>query len=295
MMKTEVGEARVNRIAFKNILYLTDFSEQSAAALPFAEALARGYGASVHALHVLTPVIPRGCTAAIEADEALAADEMKKVEARFKDVKHDAVVAEGAQLWPAVEQAISRQQIDLIVAGTHGRTQASKLLLGSAAEEIFRRSSVPVLTIGPSVRKSSVGQGVFRSILFATDFSKSCETAAPFAVSLAEEVDARLVLLYVAPEVGAKERAEIDISQVVEDLRALVPAEARLWCRPTAAVSYGDPADRILEAATERDADLIVLGVRDPGVRLGAATHLERAIAHKVVAHARCPVLTVRG
>jgi nucleotide-binding universal stress UspA family protein len=34
----------------KNILYLTDFSEPSEAALPFAATLARGYGAKVHAL-----------------------------------------------------------------------------------------------------------------------------------------------------------------------------------------------------------------------------------------------------
>ena len=40
---------------------------------------------------------------------------------------------------------------------------------------------------------------------------------------------------------------------------------------------------------------LIVLGVRDAAGRLGAATHLERTTAHKVVAHATCPVLTVRG
>ena len=52
---------------------------------------------------------------------------------------------------------------------------------------------------------------------------------------------------------------------------------------------------RILEAAKEHDADLIVLGVRDAAARLGAATHLERTTAHKVVAHAACPVLTVRG
>jgi len=38
-----------------------------------------------------------------------------------------------------------------------------------------------------------------------------------------------------------------------------------------------------------------VLGVRNVAGYLGAATHLEWTTAHKVVAHARCPVLTVRG
>jgi hypothetical protein len=43
------------RVTLKNVLFLTDFSEPSEAALPFAVAIAREYGATVHALHVLTP------------------------------------------------------------------------------------------------------------------------------------------------------------------------------------------------------------------------------------------------
>jgi len=47
--------AEGTRVVLKNVLYLTDFSESSAVALPFAVAIARNYGATVHALHVLTP------------------------------------------------------------------------------------------------------------------------------------------------------------------------------------------------------------------------------------------------
>jgi nucleotide-binding universal stress UspA family protein len=79
------------------------------------------------------------------------------------------------------------------------------------------------------------------------------------------------------------------------ELGELIPKDAELWCRPETVVKYGNPADEILEVARKHGADLIVLGVRDAGKRLGAATHLERRTAHKVVAHAHCPVLTVRG
>jgi Universal stress protein family len=51
---------------------------------------------------------------------------------------------------------------------------------------------------------------------------------------------------------------------------------------------------RRAKTAKERSSDLIVLGIRDASGRIGAATHLARATAHKVVAHALCPVLTVR-
>ena len=71
--------------------------------------------------------------------------------------------------------------------------------------------------------------------------------------------------------------------------------EAELWCDPHFAVEHGPIAEKILEAAQQRKADLIVLGVHRASGFPGAATHLPMAIAHKVVTHAECPVLTVRG
>jgi len=283
------------RVQLRNILYLTDFSEPSRAALPFAAALARTYGATIHALHVLTPAIPATCPDAVQADEELASAEMAKVESQLADVVHDTGMTKWVPLWPAVEQAIMYQHIDLIVIGTHGRTHAQKLLLGSFAEEIFRRASVPVLTIGPGVQKEIANRGIFRDVLFATDFSKPCQAAAPYAVSLAEENHSRLMLLYVAAEPATSEQGKIGISDVMHGLHDVVPTEARARCHPVAIVKYGKPADRILEVAVERQADLIVLGVRNAAGHLEAATHLDRATAHKVVVQAPCPVLTVRG
>ena len=92
-----------------------------------------------------------------------------------------------------------------------------------------------------------------------------------------------------------KRTPEDSVANAMHQLYELVPPEAELWCRPEATVRFGNPAERILEAAMELEADLIVLGVRDAAGHLGAATHLERTTAHKVVARATCPVLTVRG
>jgi nucleotide-binding universal stress UspA family protein len=75
----------------------------------------------------------------------------------------------------------------------------------------------------------------------------------------------------------------------------LVPPEAEMWCELHFAVEHGPAAEKILEVAKQRKADLIVLGVRRPSGFPGAATHLPMATAHKVFTHAACPVLTVRG
>lgn len=292
------------RISLKNILFLTDFSEPSEAALPFAAAVARGYGAKVYALHVFMPApyvytTPELGAAAIEAEEENAKAEMRRVESAFAGLPHETIVERGIGVWSAVQQAMKDHSIDLIVLGTHGRTGAEKFLLGSVAEEIFRCSPVPVLTIGPGVRNGAHSGGRFHRVLFATDFTADSAAAAPYALSLAQENRARLVLLHVMrhPEArnGEEEnRFELSVAEAIHQLYETVPKDLELYYPPEVAVEYGEPADRIVAAAQQRRADLIVLGVRDAAGHIGAATHLERATAHKVVAHARCPVLTVR-
>ncbi len=288
------------RVTLKNILYLTDFSEPSEAALPFAIAVAREYGAKVFALHVFMPQpymppIPELTLPATEAQEEAAKAEMQRVESQLAGLPHETIVERGVAVWATLEQAVKNYQIDLLVLGTHGRTGAQKLLLGSVAEEIFRRSSVPVLTIGPQVRNGVHSGGRFHGVLFATDFTRESLAAAPYAISLAEENDARLFVLHVMPHPGGKMHPEGTAADAMHKLHELLPKDAEMWCRPEALVRYGNPAEQILKAAAERGGDLVVLGVRDAAGYLGAATHLERTTAHNVVAHAPCAVLTVRG
>jgi nucleotide-binding universal stress UspA family protein len=290
-------------VALKNVLFLTDFSEPSEAALPFAVSIAREYGAKVHALHVLTPTpyvysFPDLTVAAIEAQEESAQAEMARVAAQLAGLPYETMIERGVEVWPTLEQVMGKCEADIIVLGTHGRTGAQKFLLGSVAEEIFRRSSVPVLTIGPRAHSGTHNAGKFHRVLFATDFTPESLAGAPYAISLAQENQARLMLLHVIRDHELRKHptlGESSVANVMFNLSELVPRDAELWCRPETVVEYGDPGERIPEAASDHGADLIVLGVRDAAGRLGAATHLPRTTAHKVVAHAGCPVLTVRG
>jgi nucleotide-binding universal stress UspA family protein len=299
MASLEVGA----RITLKNVLYLTDFSEPSEAALPFAISVAREYEAKVHAFHVLIPTVytyttPELIEASLEAQEEAVRVNMQRVEAQLTGLSYECLVERGTGIWPPIERAIEDFSIDLIVLGTHGRTGAKKLLLGSVAEEVLRRSHVPVLTIGPAEHGGAHRAAKFRRVLFATDFTKESLAAAPYAISMAQENNARLVLLHVMrePEALPTDRTAEDVrSSMMYQLNEIVPATAELWCRPEAVVQLGHPAEQILKVAKERDADLIVLGIRDAHGFIGAATHLERTTAHKVVVHATCPVLTVRG
>jgi len=50
------------------------------------------------------------------------------------------------------------------------------------------------------------------------------------------------------------------VANVMHQLYELIPPEAEPWCRLEATVRFGNPAERILEATMEIEADLIVLG-----------------------------------
>jgi len=293
----------LTRIKVKNVLYLTDFSEPSEAALPYAAAIAREFGGKLYALHVLTPQpyvysTPETTVTAMEAQEEAAQEGMERAGAHLAGLVHETIIENELGVWPAVERAIKELKIDMIVVGTHGRSGIERLLLGSVAEEIFRRSPVPVLTIGPWAAAAVHNGAKFHRIVFATDFTKASLAAAPYAIALAQENQSRLTLLHVMKERSRKDGDKfgaISVADAMHSLLEIVPPEAELWCRPEAAVQYGNPPEKILEAAKDRGADLIVLGVRSATGHLGAATHVERATAHNVVAHAQCPVLTVRG
>lgn len=292
-----------NRIAVKNILFLTDFSEPSAAALPFVTAIAHTYGSEVHALHVLLPaplanMTPEMAASMLDQQEETARNEMQQLDTELMGMQHETHIERGVDIWPVLSEVVRDRNIDLIVLGTHGRTGLQKFLLGSTAEEIFRRSSVPVLTIGPAVQYSPHSGGRFHCVLFATDFNTLSDTAAAYAISLAQENHARLVLLHVLPAPGRPKFArpvELSVAEAMHRLRSLVPEEAELWCRPEALIQHGEVCQQILTSVEQCGADLIVLGVRGMGALAGVTTRMQKATAYNVVIQAQCPVLTLRN
>jgi nucleotide-binding universal stress UspA family protein len=290
------------RVSLKSVLYLTDFSEPSEAALPFAFSIARKHGAHLYALHVLLPCIAASMTPeltamAVAAAEESAQAEVERLDSQLAGVPHDTVIERAIDVWDAVERAIKEFRIELIVLGTHGRTGAEKLLLDSVAEQIFRRSAVPVLTIGPNVHHGAHSAAEFHRVMFATDFTPASLAAAPYAVSFVEEDDARLILLHVmkTPQQDKSgTRTELSVAEAIHKLYEVLPEHNGSPCSPVVVVEFGDPGERILEIARLRHADLVVLGGR-ASAHPEAVTHLGRATAHNVVAHAPCPVMTVCG
>lgn len=285
-------------LTFDHILLPTDFSSASATALAYAKAFARDYGSKLFVTHAVTPTPPmfipiEPVPIDLDAEWKDAQAQLRKFldSEPLRDTLHDGILERG-ELCNVIEDVIHRHAIDLIILGSHGRHGLKKLVLGSAAELIFRHAACPVLTVGPRVAEPQGDALAFKNIVFATDFSAGSLKALPFALSLAEENQAALSLLHVMPLVPMQHQVYV-AGGVKKQLEDLIPAEARDWCQPAPVVSFEFPAEGILHLAAAQSADLIVMGVRKRAPR--ASAHLPWAIAYEVISHATCPVLTVRG
>jgi len=292
------------RIALKNILFATDFSPCSNVALSYALSVARRYGATLHAAHVMPTeadmlyLSPESWQAASEEENQIVSRYVDQLENQLRGLPHRVLTPRG-RVADALAEVVEACQIDLLVLGTHGRTGVRKLLMGSVAEEVFRRAACPVLSVGPNVFRKPHREAEFQGILFATDFSPASLAALPYAISLAEEDEARLWLLHVVgqPAAGIAD-LEATTSFLLRRLRELIPPEAEPWCHSECLVEFGElfasPVERILQVAEERAVDLIVLGVRPVRSNVGLVTHLASTTA-QILTQAACPVLSVRG
>ena len=288
-----------SRISVKNILFTTDFSEASAAALPYVRALAKWFGAKVVIAHSAPPL----AALALPLDPIpLEMDlEWESAQSQMKDfirtnplpgLESLAIVCRG-EIGNTLADMVERHAIDLVVVGTRGREGVRKLVLGSGAEQIFRRASCPVLAVGPNVKRSEVEFESWKHILFATDFSEGSLRALPYALSIAEENQAQLTMAHMVSLVPMLRQNSVEAA-AKQRLLALLPPEAANWCTADCVVRFEFPSDGILRIAEQRGADLIVMGVHKTNAPR-ASSHIPWAIAYEVVCHAKCPVLTVRG
>lgn len=306
-------------IEIRRILCPIDFSDYSRRALDHAIAIARWYGSTVTALHVfpLAPVMayPPGAPGyepfvLTSVDRSRLLEDMKSFIAAESapGVSLDAVIRQGSPATEILDHA-GALPADLLVIGTHGRSGFERLLLGSVTERVLRKATCPVLTV-PRGQADAVPAApvLFRQILCPVDFSASSMHALNHAMSMAQEADAHLTVLHVmtyeheygpeAPGVaaGADELTLARFRQQYEDnarqrLREAVPDTVAAYCSVDTMITGGKPGHEILRVATDRQSDLIVIGVQGRGV---ADLMFFGSTTQQVVRQAACPVLTLR-
>jgi nucleotide-binding universal stress UspA family protein len=193
-------------LRLKSVLLATDLSPASVKPLHHALAIARHYRAKLYVAPVVSP-IPY-LMAGPEALELSCEGASRDLQTLERELVHDGsldsldrqFIMRRGGVWEELQEVIFQKQIDLVVIGTHGRRGIEKLLLGSAAEQVFRHADCPVLTVGPhSYLEGRVEWAETQTYLFASDFGEASLGALPHAVSLAKGTKAKLVLVHVVP------------------------------------------------------------------------------------------------
>jgi len=296
-------------LTFRSILCPVDFSDHSVQALRFAVGLAGRDKARLTVLTVNERFLVEAAAAAHYGPEYVAHEAAKEVRGLF-----ESLVSTGV-LWAPVPHIIVRtgkvegeilecaveQNADLIVMGTHGLGGYRKMFFGSVTEHVLRRSSVPVLAVPLSDRRTVVFSDrgpLFNlsGILVPIDFSPPSEQQLRLAAELARGFGTSLLVVHVVAEVrvhgglhdAVKAHDHVRLREARERLARLtsanghdVPVETR--------VAYGHPADEIARIAIEHEVGLVVMGLTGEG----ASGSRPGSVAYRVLTMAPVPVLAL--
>ena len=303
-------------MSVRHLLVPTDFSPHAGAALRHALALAEAFNATVRLLHVVNDPRAGGYglgDAYVQVDQWRSAAEAE-ARARLEEladasdgptVRTDVVERAQLDVADAIAEYTERFPIDLVVMGTHGREGVGRLVLGSVANALIRRSACPVMTVRDrdEDENQTAAPGAYETLLAPIDFSEHSRRALHLAKEIAHPYGATRHLLFVAekrvlptfsdtglPGVGVVEMDPEIVENAAEALEAFdnhVDGPAG----PCAChVVEGDVAATIVEFAEANRADLIVMATR-------GLTGIDRFVlgsnTERVVRRAPCPVLTV--
>ena len=281
-------------VPFRNILFPTDFSAHSQAALKYATAFARhSHG------RVLLFSVQDG-----KAAENLQSQVKELLSDPLLDgVEVEPLLVEGE---PAAEiaQAAMDHEVDLVTVVTRDRNRFSRAFGSSIAEEIVAESPCAVLAIRPPQRdfvESRDGQTELRlnRVLLATNFRPSSVAATQVATQMSNQLGAELHAVYVIgdyfDQISAMfpEGGRAALTRLRSHVQERMGHLSRAGSPGTAThIAEGRPYQEIVKLATSMEADLIVIGTAVHGSLFGNNQVLGSEI-ERVIRNAPCPVLCV--
>lgn len=196
-----------------NILFPTDFSDNTREALSFVLEVARSTGATIHLMHSIEEPYD---FASLSETPVIAGEEVKKSlsqrvsklfngirqdvknDERYKEINIETCMQTGRALYTILEETKNRD-IDLIIMGAKGRSGIEKIIFGSTTAEVIQRSTVPVLAVPP--KASFHG---FAQLMFATDFQDGDLQALQYIANFANLFDSSITVFHSSPEDNLK-------------------------------------------------------------------------------------------
>jgi nucleotide-binding universal stress UspA family protein/nitrite reductase/ring-hydroxylating ferredoxin subunit len=222
---------------YRRILVGTDGSETAAVALRTATGLAKRVGGEVHIV----------CAHGNGMDEKGAARVLSEARQTVRDQGVETKThMRGGEPAPVVLDVADVQGADLIVVGNVGMGKARRFKLGGIAEQVAIASPCDLLIVHTKDREGTDGE--YEHLLIGTDGSPTATEAARKGTELARAVGAEVTFVLVGdPLVGAV---------VLEEAAKAASGVQRVHTR----TEDGDPAVRLVAAARDAHADLVVVG-----------------------------------
>lgn len=272
----------------KKILVPTDFSQQAENALKVAAQLARKNDSEIYLLHMLE--LPLNLIDKAKSGDSLPESLffMKLAHKKFKEVLSsdylkDITVYETVLFHEAFDGIIEiakKNDVDLIVMGSHGASGFKEMFIGSNTEKVVRTSDIPVLVI-----KNEHPTFTINNFIFATDFSEECKKPFKEAIKFAESVKAKIHLLFINTATNFVTTSEANA--IMDNfLDGMELTNYTLNIHNDTSVEKG-----ILNFAQSIDADLV--GMATHG-RKGLSHFFNGSVSEDLVNHAKRPVITFK-
>jgi nucleotide-binding universal stress UspA family protein len=280
---------------FRRILVPLDGSERSARIVPLVAWLGSIYGSHVVLLHV-APEEPGDDDG---VDLSASAEWLEAV-----GLKVSQLVARDRDPAQAILAAAELETADMVAMTTHGRSALDHWAFGSVAEKVFHACKVPLLVRrvagplrphAPAAKPDGWGEQSMqtrqldlRRVLVPVDGSTFSERAVRVIPRILDGKEVEATLFRVLPEMGAEISTPGVLTEAREALDLLQADLAALgWAFETRVV-VGDAATRIVAAAREEQADLIVMASH---CRMGASRWIRGSVAERVLRRSDTPVL----
>jgi nucleotide-binding universal stress UspA family protein len=294
-------------ISLKRILVPVDFSEPARKAVTYGLTLAEQFNADL----VLAHIVPESSPVLYAVPTQLLGVEKERYTTAARDIgnlvpaEHAATVnlrtiVKIGNIEKELLEIVHRDDIDLVVMGTHGRRYLSRWFIGSVTEHILRNLPVPVLTVSHvETEKHAIGLVSLRRILYAADLSESSSIGLRYAIELARGAGAKLTVMHVIDDEdrmlwGPAVAAYLDRDKLFEERRQKLHDLIKQETTPDVAMEgvtlEGKPFQKIVEYAEAENVDIVVINLQSKSI-------VERALlgstAERVVRLARIPVLSI--
>jgi len=300
-----IRSAMANTPLFQTILCPVDFSDHSRQALGYAALLASGNKGRLVVVFVEDPML--AAAAAAGYDEKTLMDKARKELRRLveRTIAQYGLPMSSVTLDVAIGKAheeIARTAAhlgcDVIVMGSHGRTGANKLMLGSTTHRILRRSPLPVLATPPvGGRSRGPAKGWPGKLVIAPiDIGARDRADALSAAVAARELGTQLELVHIVEPINNPPWLEVDaerrnrqrqrraaarLTQLQDELAGVVTAVR---------VESGKPAAEIAKIASSKKVGLVVMTRRRGQGLFGPR---QGSISYEVLCKANTPVLAL--